>query len=105
MPGVWKLIVGPRGEIRVGPLVGWPFDFERCRKGFALVYRPPFSAFVDEIRAAPEDSWAGSSTFGGREFGRFVMRRIEHGRGTQLSEGANMTTGDGLRRKLVHYVE
>ena len=102
---VWKRIEGARGETRVGPLVGWPFDVERRREGFALVYRPPFSAFVDEIRAAPEGSWVGSSVFGGREFGRFRMRRIGHRRGTQPLEGQNMAEGDGLRRKLADNVE
>src|SRR5215212_9255908 len=56
MVGVWKRIEGARGETRVGPLVGWPFGVERRREGFALVYRPPFSAFVDEVRPGPGDS-------------------------------------------------
>ena len=79
MVGVWKRIEGVRGETRVGPLVVWPFDVERRGRGFALVYRPPFSAFVDEVRAGPGGSWVGSSLLGGREFGRFRMRRIGAG--------------------------
>jgi len=105
MLGVWKHIEGARGETRVGSLVGWPFDIERRPDGFALIYRFPFSAIVDEIRAAPGGSWVGSSVFGGREFGRFRMRRIRHGGGPQPLEGENMAEEDGLRRKLADYVE
>jgi ferritin-like metal-binding protein YciE len=103
MVGVWKRIGGVRGETRVGPLVGWPFDIERRGRGFALVYRPPFSAFVDEVRAGPGDSWVGSSFVGGREFGQFRMRRIEGW--VQPSGEENMSDRERLRRKLADYVE
>src|ERR687889_92400 len=103
MVGVWKRIGGVRGETRVGPLVGWPFDIERRGWGFALVYRPPFSAFVDEVRAGPGDSWVGSSFVGGREFGQFRMRRIEGW--VQPSGEENMSDRERLRRKLADYVE
>jgi len=63
MIGVWKHIEGVRGETRVGPLVGWPFAVERRREGFALVYRPPFSSFVDEVRLGPGGYWVGRSLF------------------------------------------
>jgi ferritin-like metal-binding protein YciE len=105
MVGVWKRIEGAQGETRVGFLIGWPFDVERRPEGFALVYRLQFSAFVDEIRAGPEGSWVGSSVLGGREFGRFRMRRMGRSRGPQSSEGENMADADGLRRKLADYVE
>ena len=105
MLGVWKRIEGARGETRVGFLVGWPFDVERRPDGFALVYRFPFSAIVDEIRAAPGGSWVGSSVVGGRKFGRFRMRRIRQGGGPQPLKGENMAESDGLRQKLADYVE
>jgi ferritin-like metal-binding protein YciE len=105
MVGVWKRIEGARGETRVGPLVGWPFGVERRREGFALVYRPPFSALVDEVRAGPEGSWVGSSLFGGREFGRFRMRRLGGQERSRPSEGESMADGERLRRKLADYVE
>ena len=105
MLGVRKRIEGARGETRVGFLVGWPFDVERHPDGFALIYRFPFSAIVDAIRAAPGGSWVGSSVFGGREFGRFRMRRIRQGGGPQPLKGENMAESDGLRQKLADYVE
>jgi ferritin-like metal-binding protein YciE len=103
MAGVRKRIEGARGETRAGPLVGWPFGIERRPEGFALVYRPPFSAFVDEVRPGPEGSWVGSSTVGGREFGRFSMRRV--GKGSLSPKGERMADREGLRRKLADYVE
>jgi ferritin-like metal-binding protein YciE len=103
MAGVRKRIEGARGETRVGPLAGWPFEIERRPEGFALVYRPPFSAFVDEVRPGPGCSWAGSSTVGGYEFGRFSMRRV--GKGSLRSKGERMADRDGHRRKLADYVE
>jgi ferritin-like metal-binding protein YciE len=103
MAGVRKRIEGARGETRVGALAGWPFGIERRPEGFALVYYPPFSAFVDEVRPGPEGSWAGSSTVGGYEFGRFSMRRV--GKGSLPSKGESMADREGLRRKLADYVE
>lgn len=46
----------------------------------ALVYRPPFSAFVDELRAGPDDSWFGRATLKGREIGKFKMQRLDEKR-------------------------
>jgi len=103
MAGVWKRIEGARGETRAGPLAGWPFGIERRPEGFALVYLPPFSAFVDEVRPGPEGSWAGSSTVGGRELGRFSMRRAE--KVSLPPKGERMADREGLRRKLADYVE
>jgi hypothetical protein len=76
MVGVWKRVEGARRETRAGPLIGWPFEVERRGEGFALVYRTPFSAFADEVRAGPAGSWVGRFVLGGFEFGRFRMRRI-----------------------------
>ena len=106
MVGVWKRIEGAQGETRIGSLIGWTFSVEPRGEGFAMVYRPPFSAFVDEVvRAGPGDSWVGSSLLDGREFGRFRMRRIEGRRHSQASEEESMVDQEGLRRKLADYVE
>ena len=55
MVGVLKRIEGAQGEICIGSLIGWAFSEEPRGEGFALVYRPPFSAFVDEVRLGPAD--------------------------------------------------
>ena len=68
---VRKEIDGTRGVTRVGPLPGVPFDVD----GLTLRYRPPFSAFVDELEPAG-DGFRGRATFRGRGFGRFLMRRV-----------------------------
>jgi hypothetical protein len=68
---VRKEIDGTRGVTRVGPLPGVPFEVE----GLRLHYRSPLSAFVDELEPV-RDGFRGRATFRGREFGRFVMRRI-----------------------------
>jgi ferritin-like metal-binding protein YciE len=103
MVGVRKRIENARGETLLGPLAGWPFGVERRRGGFALVYRQPFSAFVDEVRPAPGGYWVGRSLVGGREFGRFEMRRV--GTGRRRIKGERMADQEGLRRKLADYVE
>jgi ferritin-like metal-binding protein YciE len=105
MVGVLKRIAGAEGETRIGSLIGWAFSVEPRGEGFAMMYRPPFSAFVDEVRAGPGDSWVGSSLLEGREFGRFRMRRIEGHRHSQASEEENMVDQEGLRQKLADYVE
>ena len=105
MVGVWKRIEGRSGETRVGLVIGWPFDVERLPEGFAMVYRPPFSAIADEVRVGPAGSWVGRSVVGGRELGRFRMRRIGGHRRTQASKVERMPDAEGLRRKLTDYVE
>jgi len=72
--GVEKRITGSRGETRVGPLPGVPFDVD----GLSLRYRAPFRGFVDELE--PDgDGYVGRATFRGREFGRFALRRKREG--------------------------
>jgi ferritin-like metal-binding protein YciE len=105
MVGVLKRIEGAQGETRIGSLIGWTFSVEPRGEGFAMMYRPPFSAFVDEVRAGPGDSWVGSSLLDGRKFGRFRMRRIEGHRHSQASEEENMVDQERLRQKLADYVE
>lgn len=71
MLGVEKRISGARGETRVGPLPGLPFDV----RGLTLHYRKPFEGFVDELQR-DGDGYRGRATFRGREFGRFAMTRL-----------------------------
>ena len=105
MVGVWKR-TGPRwGESRVGPLIVWPFRVERREEGLALVYLPPFSALVDEVRPEPDGTWVGRSVLGGRELGRFRMRRMASRERTPPPKGGSMAQTQGLRRKLLEYVE
>ena len=67
---VRKVIVGDRGETRIGPLPGVPFRV----KGLRLEYHAPLGGFVDLLE--PEgDGYYGRATFLGREYGQFRMRR------------------------------
>jgi hypothetical protein len=70
MVGVRKRIAGSRGETRIGPLPGVPFDVD----GNALRYRKPFSGFVDLVEPAGE-IFRGRATFRGHEFGQFELWR------------------------------
>lgn len=105
MIGVRKRIRGDRGETRIGLLPGWPLRVERREERIALIYRPPFSALVDELWAgAHGSSWLGRSTLGGRELGRFRMSR-EGYNDTRSEEGENMAREGRLAKKLVEYVQ
>ena len=68
MVGVRKRIRGERGETRAGPQLAWPFRVE-WEEHATLVYRPPFSALVDEVRATPDGSWLGRCSAGARSGG------------------------------------
>ena len=106
MVGVWKRIRGYRGETRVGPLPGWPFRVERREGHVALIYAPPFSGLVDEVRAvSDDDSWLGRTKLGGRELGRFRMVRIGQVAWVRDPEEEKRMEQDRMRRKLVEYVQ
>jgi hypothetical protein len=75
MPGVWKRIHGCRGETRVGPLPGIPFDLEPRADWVALIYRSPLSMVTDRLTPEADGSWMGRATIKGIELGRFSMRR------------------------------
>lgn len=77
MVGVWKRVRGDRGETWVGVLPAWPFRVERRRDHVALVYNPPLSMLVDELREQPDGSWIGRSVLGGHELGSFRLVRHE----------------------------
>ena len=104
MIGAWKRIRGDRGETWVGPLPGWPFRVEQRGERVALIYRAPFSGFVDELEAAVDGSYVGRFTLGGRELGRFRM--VGSGYHDRVRErGENVTHDDRLRAKLIDYVQ
>jgi hypothetical protein len=67
---VRKEIDGARGVTRVDRSPAFP-----SRWSLNLRYRSPFSAFVDELEPAG-GGFHGRATFRGREFGRFMLRRI-----------------------------
>jgi ferritin-like metal-binding protein YciE len=104
MIGVWKRIRGDRGETWVGPLPGWPFRVEQRGERVALIYRAPFSGFVDELEAAADGSYVGRFTLGGRELGRFRMVRSGY-HDRVREEGEIVTHQDKLRAKLIEYVQ
>jgi ferritin-like metal-binding protein YciE len=79
--GVRKRIAGSRGETRIGDVAGVPFDVV----GLELHYRAPFAGFVDVLEP-DADGWRGRSTFHGREFGRFEMRRSRGGAVSTVNE-------------------
>ena len=105
MLGVRKRVRGEDGETRIGPLPVWPFRGERRGERVALVYRPPFSMFVDEVRREPDGSWLGRMTFVGLELGRFRMTPSDHRKAGRSEEERDMDQQKRLRRKLVEYVQ
>ncbi len=104
MVGVGKRIRGDRGETRLGPLLRISFRVGRRGGRPVLVYRPPFSAVVDELSPGGRGLWLGRATVGGRPVGRFRMIRTGHHNGKQTREEP-MSREEGLQRKLVEYVE
>jgi ferritin-like metal-binding protein YciE len=104
MIGVRKRIRGDRGETRIGPLPGWPFRVERREGRVALIYRPPFSALVDELWIGACASWLGRSTLGGRELGRFRISPRGYN-DPRSKEGESMAQKGKLSEKLIEYVQ
>lgn len=76
MIGVRKRVRGERGETWVGPLLRWPFRLEDRAGCVGLIYEPPFSFWVDELRPETAGLWLGTATLGGRPVGSFRMVRI-----------------------------
>jgi hypothetical protein len=68
--GVRKIILGNRGETKVGRLPGTPFEV----RGNELHYRGLFAGFVDLLERG-DGGFTGRATFRGRVFGTFRMRR------------------------------
>jgi len=88
---VRKEISGGAGTTNVGPLPGVPFDVV----GLSLRYRAPFVGFVDVLER-DEQGYRGRATFGGREFGKFELKRIK--------TGGEMAS-DQLKEQLVKHID
>ena len=76
--GMRKRIGGMRGETLVGP-VRMSFDV----RGNELHYHAPFTGFVDVIEGEG-DVLQGRSTYSGRDFGRFELRRVRVETGAEI---------------------
>lgn len=86
MPFVWKRVRGGRGETRVSPR-SWrarevpfepklPFRLEQREGHVDLIYRPPLSFMVDELRLEADGSWLGRAYVAGLQYAWFRMVAI-----------------------------
>ena len=78
MPFVWKRIRGGRGETRIlpfGPKL--PFGLEQREGYVALIYDPPLSFMVDDLRPEADGSWLGRANAGGIRYAWFRMVPIQ----------------------------
>lgn len=110
MVGVWKRTNrAGHGETWIGPSPIWPFRCGRTERGVTLVYRWPFSGFVDELRPEPDGSWVGRSTLLGFELGTFRMVAMGHPEGGPKKSGQrggeSMDQQSKLRRKVIEYLQ
>jgi hypothetical protein len=82
MPFVWKRVGGGRGETRVLP--SWrigglplepklPFGLEQREGHVDLIYRPPLSFLVDELRLEEDGTWLGRANVAGFQYAWFQM--------------------------------
>jgi ferritin-like metal-binding protein YciE len=70
--GCRKRINDRRGTTEFSYVPGMPFEV----RGLELHYRPPFNLLVDRLE--PQNGgYLGHATIAGREFGQFVMRRLD----------------------------
>lgn len=80
MPFVRKRIRGGRGVTYVSPLSfpgrGLPFELEQREGHVALIYRPPLSFLVDELRLEADGSWLGRAYVAGFRYAWFRMLPI-----------------------------
>ena len=104
MFGVRKRIRGDRGETAAGPLPGLPFRVAKREEHALLIYRPPFSMFVDELTPGDSGSWLGRTTLGGRELGRFRMTRGWYTK-SRTKEASDVNGRENLDAKLIDYVQ
>jgi ferritin-like metal-binding protein YciE len=98
--GVRKIISGRRGETKLGALPGIRFDVD----GLRLCYRGPLRGLVDELEPDAR-GFRGRATVGGREYGRFILRRVGNERGvSDETRGAAMGAQD-LQDQLVKHID
>ncbi len=82
MPFVWKRIRGGRGETRAFPW--WrsrglplepklPFELEQREGHVVLIYRPPLSFLIDELRLEEDGAWLGRANVAGFRYAWFRM--------------------------------
>ncbi len=81
MTFVWKRIRGGRGQTYVLPpslrTRGLPFKLEQREGHVTLIYRPPLSFLVDELRLEADGSWLGQAKAAGFRYAWFRMVPIE----------------------------
>jgi ferritin-like metal-binding protein YciE len=70
--GCRKRISGAHGTTEFSYAPGMPFEV----RGLELHYRTPFNLLVDRLEPQNGD-FLGHATIAGREFGRFLMRRLD----------------------------
>lgn len=77
MPFVWKRIRGGEGKTYVLPPPlpdrGLPFELEQRAGYVALIYTPPLSFLVDELRLEKDGSWLGRANAAGLRYAWFRM--------------------------------
>lgn len=77
MPFVRKHIRDGRGVTYISPLslsgCGLPFKVEQREGHIALIYRPPLSFLVDELRLEAAGSWLGRAHAAGFRYAWFRM--------------------------------
>lgn len=77
MPFMWKRVRGGRGETYVLPPArrgpGLPFKVEQREGRAVLIYRPPLSFLVDELRLEGDSTWLGRATAAGILYAWFEM--------------------------------
>jgi hypothetical protein len=82
MPFVWKRIEGGRGETHVLP--SWwrgglllepqlPFGLEQREGHVDLIYCPPLSFLVDQLRLEEDGTWLGRANVAGFQYAWFQM--------------------------------
>jgi len=76
MWGVWKEVRAGRGETHFGRLFSLSFSLERRHDHVALIYSPPRDYVVDRLVLVSPDFIDGVGTMRGRDYCRFVMKRI-----------------------------
>ena len=91
MPFVWKRIRGGRGETHVLPhswqAIGaplepkFPFELKQCEGHVSLIYRPPLSFMVDDLRLEANGSWLGQAKAAGIRYAWFQMVPVRDPKG------------------------